>query len=242
MKLASRLLNALFPPQCLSCGVLVSTHATLCQTCWGQLHVITTPMCSLCSHPFEYDLGEGALCASCIHETPPYDSAYSALVYDDTSKRLLHKLKFEDQGHMAPILADWLVSNMPPRPDASMVVPVPLSRKRLFSRRYNQSALVGKVLAERLNIAFEASLLRRIKHTTPQTGLTKPQRLDNIRGAFAVADEAKEPLRGASVLLLDDVMTTGATIEACTKTLKAAGVKEVHILTIARVVHGFSYG
>ena len=233
---AQTALNALFPPQCMACNALVKSHGTVCQECFGQLHFITDPMCDHCGFPFEYDLGDDALCGECIDVLPPYDSAYSAIVFDDTSKVLLHKLKFEDQIHLARIFADWLLSHMP-QVDADMVIPVPLSRKRLFSRRYNQSALVAKQLAKRLEIPYQPTMLRRIRHTTPQTGLTRLQRADNVHGAFAVSHLAGEHLAGKNVLLLDDVMTTGATIEACTDTIKKAGAESVHVVTLARVVH-----
>lgn len=229
-------LNALFPPQCMACNALVKNHGTVCQECFGQLHFITTPMCAHCGFPFEYDLGEGALCGECIDELPAYDSAYSAFIFDDTSKALLHKLKFEDQIHLARIFADWLMRHMPPV-DVDMVMPVPLSRKRLFSRRYNQSALVAKQLAKRLEISYQPTMLRRIRHTTPQTGLTRAQRLDNVHGAFAISPAARASLHGKSILLLDDVMTTGATIEACTDALKKAGAGKVHVVTLARALH-----
>ena len=231
------LLNALFPPQCLCCGVLLHQHGALCNDCWQSLHFITAPMCHSCGHPFEYDLGEEALCGECIRERPVYDSAYSVLVYDDTSKALMHKLKFEDQGHLAPIFADWLHTHMQHLSSPDIVIPVPLSRKRLFARRYNQSALVAKELAKRLNITYDPQLLLRTKHTKPQTGLTRPQRQENVAGAFRVAMPHGEIITNKSILMIDDVMTTGATIEACTKTLKKAGAGQVHVLTLARVVH-----
>lgn len=234
---ASKALNALFPPQCMSCGELVGAHGTLCNTCWSGLSFITTPGCCICSHPFAYDLGDNALCASCIEQLPPYDAAYSALVYDDTSKRLLHKLKFEDQGHLAPIFAEWLASYMQTQPAVDMLIPVPLSRKRLFKRRYNQSALVAKELAGRLEVPYAPMLLMRIKHTQPQTGLTRIQRQENVRGAFEVTRSAAEQVAGKRVCLIDDVMTTGATLEACSKTLKKAGATSICVLTLARVVH-----
>lgn len=232
------MLNALFPPQCMCCGELVKTHGTLCHGCWAELHFITAPHCTICAHPFEYDLGEGALCASCIDALPSFTSAYSAVVYDDTSKRLLHKLKFEDQGHLAPIFADWLANHMQARAIPDIIIPVPLSKKRLFTRRYNQSALVAKELALSLGIAYQPHALQRIKHTAPQTGLNKTERQENIRGAFAISASHSDMIKGASICLIDDVMTTGATIDACTATLNSAGASAVHVLTIARVVRG----
>lgn len=232
----AKLLNALFPPQCMSCGELVGTHGTLCHDCWSDLSFITKPGCAICAHPFDFDLGDDALCASCIDQLPVFDEAYSALRFDDTSKRLLHKLKFEDQGHLAPILAEWLANYMRHKPAVDMVIPVPLSRKRLFHRRYNQSALVAQELAQRLGCGYAPSILQRVRHTTPQTGLTKLQRQENVRGAFAVPDAALTQLTSKQVCLVDDVMTTGATINACCKALKKAGASRVVVLTLARVV------
>lgn len=233
---SSKLLDALFPPQCMRCDVLIHQHGALCNDCWQELHFITAPMCGHCGHPFEYDMGEGALCGACIQDLPAYDSAYSALVFDDVSKRLLHRLKYEDQGHLAPILADWLASHMQRAQSMDAIIPVPLSRKRLFSRRYNQSALVAKPLALRLGIAYRPEWLLRIKHTKPQTGLTRSQRQENVASAFAVPVAKQPELIGKSVVLLDDVLTTGATIEACTKALRKGGAQHIHVLTLARVI------
>lgn len=233
--IGSRLLDKLFPPQCMSCGERVKSHGTMCQACWQNLHFITDPMCAHCGYPFAYGLGEGALCAGCIDVLPEYDRGYSAFIFDDTSKSLLHKLKFEDQGYLAHIFAEWLAVHMPSS-DYDMIIPVPLSRKRLYKRRYNQSALVAKELAERLHVAYRPQWLKRIKHTTPQTGLTQIQRQENVKDAFAVSCPSSSLLMGKTVLLLDDVMTTGATITACTRVLKKAGVSVVHVVTLARVI------
>lgn len=235
--LGSKTLDMLFPPQCLACGDLVQQHGGMCQPCWSGLHFITTPKCAICSFPFEYDLGEGALCAECIRETPIYDSAYSLLKFDEASKPLLHKLKFEDGGHVAPILARWLSNYIREHIKADMITAVPLSRLRLLKRRYNQSAIVSKIIAKQCHINYQPMLIKRVKHTPPQTGLTRPQRIDNMRGAFALNKEAIEKLDGKSVILLDDVMTTGATLEACCKQLHKANVKAIHVITLARVIH-----
>lgn len=233
---ASRtMLDTLFPPQCMCCGELVKSHGALCTACWQGLHFISSPMCSCCSYPFEYELGEDALCAECIEGLPAYDHAYSALVFDDISKKLLHKLKFEDQGYLARSLAGWLAMHMPHK-EADMVIPVPLSRKRLQSRRYNQSALLASYLAQELGVAYQPHLLKRHRHTTPQTGLTRLQRLENVKGAFIVEGKASAQLSGKGILLVDDVMTTGATITACTHALKQAGAERVQVATLARVI------
>ncbi len=213
------------------------THGTLCHGCWQTLHFITPPMCACCGVPFEYEIGDAALCAACISEAPPYRKARSVLVFDEASKPLIHKLKFQDDTYLAEIFATW----MHPYAEASssevdMVVPVPLNRWRLLSRRYNQSALLAQRCAQKSQIPFMPQVLVRTRRTQPQTGLSKKERDENVRGAFQVPAPMRAMVENARILLVDDVMTTGATIHACTNTLLKAGAAQVDVLTLSRVV------
>lgn len=199
---------------------------------------MTPPECSRCGMPFEYDMGEDAHCGECIRQLPLYDSAKTVLVFDDTSKLLVHKLKFEDETYLATIFSAWLVAKLGDMPPLDMVIPVPLSRKRLFTRRYNQSALLAREVAKKLAIPYQPSHLIRRYHTPPQTGLNRAQRQENVSGAFIVPDQERYNIEGKSILLIDDVMTTGATINACSKALRKAKAAQVHVLTLTRVVRG----
>lgn len=232
-----KILNIIFPPQCLNCDALVPTHGTLCNGCWQQLHFITEPCCARCGLPFEYEIGEGAECAACIEDAPIYDRARSVLVFDEVSKALVHKLKFQDDTYLARIFAKWMVKQANVLfTDAEIIVPVPLNRWRLASRRYNQSALLAKHIAKLSDKPYMPEWIIRTRRTQPQTGLNKSEREENVRGAFVVPEAAEPALKNASILLVDDVMTTGATIEACAKTLLKGGAKSVNVLTLSRVV------
>lgn len=236
----SQALNLIFPPQCLNCDTLVPTHGTLCNGCWQQLHFITDPMCACCGLPFEYAIGEGALCAACIEEMPLFEKSRSILVFDETSKTLIHKLKFEDETYLSHIFAEWMSRQAQALiAPVDAIVPVPLNRWRLAARRYNQSALLAAGLARRAGKLFAPDWLVRRRRTQPQTGFSRNEREENVRGAFEVPETCRPELEGKQILLVDDVMTTGATIAACTKTLLKAGVKQVRVLTLARVIrHG----
>lgn len=231
------LLNLLFPPQCLGCDTLVPTHGTLCLECWKGVHFITEPFCACCGLPFEYTLGDGALCGECLQKRPPYSRARAAFRYDDASKSLVLKLKYHDQTYLAPLFAGWLAkagADLIAVSDA--IVPVPLHYWRFVSRRYNQSALLAAALSKTTGLPWLPDTLKRTRATAQQTGLTRRQREDNIRGAFDVPIKRRAPIQHKSVLLIDDVFTTGATLEACTKTLLGAGASNVNVLTLARTI------
>ncbi len=231
------LLNLLFPPQCLNCDALVPTHGTLCMECWNQIQFITDPLCSCCGLPFEYKMGEDVLCGECMRERPAYSRGRAAFKYDEHSRQLILRLKYQDQAWLATIYGKWLMAAGKELVAASdVIIPVPLHYWRFVGRRYNQSALLASALAKTSNLPILSDALRRTRRTTPQTGLTRKQRADNVRGAFTINSRYADSLKGKSVLLIDDVMTTGSTINVCTKTLLKAGAQQVNILTLARTV------
>ncbi len=232
------LLNLLFPPQCPICDTLVSDHGALCLACWQQVHFITEPFCACCGLPFEYSLGENALCGECLRERPPFSRARACVRYDEHSKRLVLSLKYHDQAYLARIFGSWLAKAGGELIRASdIIIPVPLHYWRFVSRRYNQSALLAQALAKTCGLPHLPDGLLRTRKTLSQTGLSRAQRENNVRGAFAANPKHLATLKGKSVLLMDDVFTTGATIEACTKALLKAGASSVNVLTLARTAH-----
>lgn len=238
MPILSHALDFFFPPQCLVCQALVPTHGTLCLSCWKNVPFIAEPMCHCCGLPFEYSLGDGALCGECLKEAPPYAKARAVFVYGDTSKELVHKLKYNDQLHLASVYGVWLAKaagGMVKNCDA--IVPVPLSWRRFVRRRYNQAALLADALSKKTGLPVLPDALSRKRHTPPQTGLSRSEREKNVRGAFQINPKYKKSIEGKSILLVDDVMTTGATLSACARTLLKAGAKEVNVLTLARTTH-----
>jgi ComF family protein len=229
--------DMLFPAQCAVCHEAVGMHGALCATCWGQIHFITDPMCFKCGLPFEYRIGEKALCASCMAVMPAYTEARAIFRYDENSKGQVLAFKYHDKTQLAPIFGEWLARTYKPYTDkVQFIVPVPLHYWRLLSRRYNQATLLAHTLGRHTGLPVLPDTLKRIRATESQAGLSRRQRIDNMRGAFTVAKPRRELLKGKSVLLVDDVMTTGATLDACARTLHDAGVQDVYVLTIARTV------
>ena len=224
--LLTRLLDIVFPPQCVSCDTLVGAYGTLCQPCWQRIGFITPPVCHACGLPFEYELGEQALCGQCLHELPTYARARAAVRYDEHSRALVLQLKYADQTQLATVYAPWLAR--------AGREPVPLHYWRFIGRRYNQSALLAYALSTYCNLPVLPDALQRTRATKAQAGLTRRQRQDNVRGAFDVTTRHLPAIKGKYVLLVDDVMTTSATATQCTKALLAAGALGVNVLTLAR--------
>ena len=234
----ARLLNLLFPPQCLSCDALVPPHGTLCLPCWQQVEFITDPCCIRCGYPFDFSAGNDALCGDCLQDPPNFARARAAFRYNDASRRLVLKLKFHDQTLLAKVYAPWLASAGRELIAASdVIVPVPLHYWRFVGRRYNQSALLAQALAKECGLPAIVDALYRTRHTTPQSELSRKERLENVKGAFAATARHANVLKGKNILLIDDVMTTRATIEECAKTLLKSGAQSINILTLGRTVH-----
>lgn len=233
----NRCLDILFPPQCLSCDQLVGTHGTLCQPCWQHIQFITAPFCNACGLPFEYSIGDDMLCGECIHELPVFAKARSAIRYDDYSRGLVLKLKYADQTQLASVYGPWLARAGKELLDESdLIVPVPLHYWRFITRRYNQSALLADSLHQHTSIPLIADALLRKRPTKPQTGLSKKQRRDNVRGAFHINPRWQDAIKGKHIVLIDDVLTTAATVSVCAKTLIDNGALRVHVLTLARAI------
>ena len=239
--LARRLIDLALPPQCLACRAPVAEMGTLCPACWSRLKLIEQPYCARLGIPFAYDLGPGALSAEAIADPPPFDRARAAAVYDDVARRLVHGLKYRDRLELARWMANWMArAGSGLLKAADVVVPVPLHRRRLWWRRYNQSALLAHVLAETAGKPVANDALWRIRATAQQVGLSAEERDRNVRGAFRVTAEGRQYIAGRRVLLVDDVYTTGATVKAGTRALLRAGAVAVDVLTFARVVKGLN--
>jgi len=231
------LLNILFPPQCLNCDTLVPAQGTLCLPCWGQVQFITDPCCERCGLPFEFAYAQQGLCGACLRQPPSFARARAVMRYNEASRQLVLKLKFQDQTLLAGTLAAWMASaGRDLLEQSEVIVPVPLHYWRFVARRYNQSALLAQNIGRIGRVPVAVDALRRVRHTVPQTGLTRNQRLENVRGVFKVAPRRGAKVRGKRVLLVDDVMTTRATIEECSKALLAGGAQAVHVLTLARTL------
>ena len=230
--------NAVVPPGCLSCDAGVTRPGALCATCWSEVRFLAPPMCQVTGIPFAYDI-EALLSAQAIANPPPYATARAAVAYDGIPRKLVQILKFGDRTDLAPHLAAWMAragADML-RPDDAVIVPVPLHRARLLKRRFNQSAELARHVARIGQRKFLPLTLTRIRSTRQQVGLGARERHENVRGAFRVGAGDEIAVAGRPVILVDDVLTTGATLEACTRALLRAGAARVDCLTFARVLH-----
>lgn len=241
-RLATGALDALLPPTCLTCDSPVGTQGTLCPTCFGGLHLLTPPFCRSCGVPFRH-AGQGAgpgeadrLCPACHACPPSFDAARAALRYDEGAKRLILPFKHGDRTELAaPLAARMARAGAELLARADLVTPVPLHWRRLVARRYNQAALLGRHLAREARKPLLPDLLRRTRPTPALEHRGAAERALLVEGVFAVVPRLASRIAGRRVLLVDDVMTSGATAEACARALRAAGAGGVDVLAAARV-------
>ena len=231
----------LTPPSCPVTGDRLQNPVGLGASAWRDIHFIDAPICDHCGAPFAVDYGPGVLCPSCIAEPPGFDRARAAFVYDDASRSLVVGFKHYDRTERAALLSHWLArAGLSLLNGATPVMtPIPLHwRKRMF-RMYNQAALLAVGAARRLNVRYESDWLVRIRATKQQHSLPSHRaRQENVAGAFRVRASRLREVRDAHVILVDDVLTTGATLSAAAKTLKKAGAARVDALVLSRVVKG----
>lgn len=231
-----RVADFLWPPQCLACRCPVSEPHGLCADCWRDVTFITPPLCRACGLPFDYDPGD-MLCAACLARPPAYHAARAVMRYDDVARKLILSLKHGDRQEGVPAFGRWLARAAGDVPAAgAVIVPVPLHRRRLFRRRFNQAALLALSLARVTGAVSIPDALVRHRATPSQGGLGRRGRFRNVRGAFALNPARRKRLAGRRVILVDDVLTTGATAEACARVLHHADATDISILTLARVV------
>ena len=229
--------DALLPPVCVACGEASGAHGGLCPSCWSAVRWIERPFCEVTGAPMAVDLGPGAVSPLAIALRPPYGRARAAAMHDGVAKRLVHRLKYEDDTSLAPRMARWMErAGGALLRECDMVVPVPLHRSRLVARRFNQSAELARHLARLAGRTHRPDALCRTRATARQVGMGRVARQRNVAGAFAVPDAVA--LHGARIVLVDDVLTTGATVAAATRALRRAGAAHVDVVTFSRVDHG----
>lgn len=229
--------DTFWPPACPVSGRPVGEAGTLHPESWRQLHFITAPHCRQCGLPFAFAVEGLQRCAGCIAVPPPYARARAAIAYDEASRPLVTALKYRDRTQLAGMLAGWMLrAGNEVLQEAELLIPVPLHQRRLWQRRYNQSALLTRELSVRSHVPCMFDVLTRRRHTRPQTGLTAKQRQRNVQGVFAVRPGREAAVAGKHIVLIDDVMTTGATLHACCKPLLKAGATQVSVLTVARTL------
>ena len=236
-KAASRfVVDLLWPPSCIGCGAAVIEADRFCAACWQSLPLIAPPVCQRYGVPLPFDLGPEPLSPLAISDPPVFERARAAFRYDGRARELVHHFKYGDRTELARPMGRLMAeAGKALLADASLIVPVPLHRFRFLGRRFNQAALLAKeigVLAQK-PVGFE--VLARVKATRPQVGLTRAERADNLARAFAVRDHERHQIAGRRILLIDDVMTSAATGNACARTLLKAGASAVDLLVFAVV-------
>ena len=228
--------DLVFPPHALD-GSGRTFTAGLTAEAWSKIRFIAEPLCEGCGAPFDYDRGPGVLCPACLSRRPAFDRARAACLYDEASRDLILKLKHADRTDLTGLLARWVARGAAEvLAEADAVLPVPLHRWRLLRRRYNQAAEIARPLARLSGVAYWPDPLVRRRATASQAGRSGDGRRRNVAAAFEVSPRWRSRIAGKRLVLVDDVLTTGATAEACARALKRAGAKEVHVLALARVV------
>jgi ComF family protein len=235
-------LDLVLPPRCLGCGGIVERQGRLCAGCWRGLTFLAAPLCRSCGYPLPGAAAADPLCGGCTLEPPAFGRARAALRYDEGARGLILAFKHADRTDSAPAFGRWLArAGSGLLAEADLIAPVPLHWTRLLRRRYNQSAELARHLARAAGRPFAGDLLTRRRATAPQQG-GRDARAANQSGAFALTPRRAAEVAGRRVLLVDDVLTSGATLSACADCLLDAGAAGVDVLALARVAFEDSLG
>jgi ComF family protein len=238
--LRSALLLALdiaLPPLCPSCRDPLGDGVGLCAPCWSKLSLIEKPYCARLGIPFIYDPGPGLLSMEAIADPPAYDRARAAVRYDEIAQALVLRFKYSDQLDLAPMMDRWMArAGRELLADAEALLPVPLHWRRLWARRFNQAVAPAGTISDVSGVPVLHGGIKRVRATPQQVGLSKSERADNVQGAFRVPADQKAEIAGKRLILIDDVLTSGATVDTCARALLRAGAAHVDVLVFARVV------
>ncbi|MDB5673351.1 MAG: ComF family protein [Sphingomonas bacterium] len=224
------------PPRCPGCGAVTTADHRFCAGCWGGMRFLAPPWCATCHVPFDYDRGPDARCAACEQRKPRHAGIRAAVAYGDVARTVALRLKYGGRTAFAETVARQMARLMPD--DADLLVPVPLHRWRLWSRGFNQAALIAGALGRIGKVPHDPFVLRRAYATAPLRGMGAKARARAVAGVFVIAPDRRDRLRGRHVVLVDDIHTSGATTDACTRLLRRAGASRVTILCWARVLGG----
>ncbi|MCK5518175.1 MAG: ComF family protein [Alphaproteobacteria bacterium] len=235
-ELCKFLINTVLPPRCAGTGEIVDVQGMVSPDFWSQLQFIENPFCKICGIPFSFEIANDAICATCMERKPAFGMSRSAVTYNEASRKVILAFKYGDRLHSVHTFTPWLIrTGIDLIEQADFIVPVPLHRLRLRERQFNQSALLAQEIAARTAKPHIPDALLRTRYTVPQQGLSAKERDKNVRGAFAIKKSYLKTLKGKNVLLIDDVFTSGATLNECSRILKSAGATGINVLTIARV-------
>ncbi len=238
--------NVLFPPHCAVCAEPVDSSHSLCINCFEDINFIADPKCTICGVPFTFDLSSNSngkaseadsICAACMTLAPAFSRHRSALIYDNASRKLITNIKYGDKTNLIPLAARLMISaGVDILSKADYIIPVPIHWRRMLKRKFNQSQLLALEINKLMGSSAELmpNMLQRIKHTPPQASLDWRDRQKNVKNAFGINHKQADIIKGKNVVLVDDVITTGATIRSCVKALKQAKPNNVYVLTLAR--------
>jgi ComF family protein len=231
------ILDVALPPLCPSCRDPLGSGVGLCAACWSKLSPIEKPYCARLGIPFVYDPGPGIVSMEAMANPPAYDRARAAVRYDEVARKLVLSFKYADRLDLAPMMGAWMARAGRELLDgADALMPVPLHWRRLWARRFNQAAALAGAISDISGVPVLPDVLKRVRATPQQVGLSKTQRADNVQGAFRVPGGQKVQVAGRRVVLVDDVLTSGATVDTCARALLRAGAANVDVLVFARVV------
>jgi ComF family protein len=234
--LRTALINTVYPPRCMACPEPTDGPHGLCAACWRDTHFVTGAACAKCGVPLVGEAEENDTCESCLRHPPAWDRGAAAMLYRGAGRRMVLALKHGDRLDMVRPLAGWMAqAGRAQLADAEIIAPVPLHWRRMVRRRYNQSAELARALSRRSGVPLAADLLRRRRFTVPQERMDRATRASNQSGAFAVNPRRVAALACRRVLLVDDVLTSGATLSNCAETLRAAGAARIDVLVLCRV-------
>lgn len=231
-------LDFALPERCPACGAISADGAKFCAGCWAQLRFMNPPWCAGCARPFAFEQDEGALCATCLTDPPLHDGIRAAVAYNDVSSQIALRLKYSGKVGLAKLVARQLVRHLPEDRSDIIVTPVPLHWTRLWSRSFNQSALIAQELSRLGGMTYRADLLLRTKRTPSLRGLSRKERQKTVAKAFVVNPVRRESIAGSRIILVDDVLTTGATSDGCIKALKKGGAGWLQLFCWARALRG----
>ncbi len=231
------LVHTVLPPTCLACRKPAGASGGLCPKCWQGAGFIERPYCERLGTPFAYDSGAPLISPAAFADPPAFDRARAVMRFSDVARDLVHLLKYGDRLDLVKPFANWMTrAGNELLDDADALVPVPLHWTRLFQRRFNQSAELARAISREKNIPVIDDALTRVRATAPQVGLARDERAKNVHGAFSIGKSGRPQVKGKRIVLVDDVLTTGATANACARVLRRAGAARIDVLTLTRVV------
>lgn len=235
-KFFNLIIKTVFPRTCFICNQIIS-EGYFCAEDWSKIHFLQKPACNICFQPFKFATNDQMLCASCIKKPPIYNKAISVIKYDQSSKKLITKFKYGDQTYISKYFSSLMYKNAHDIIyDIDFITPVPLSKLKMIRRKFNQSALIAQNFAKISNKKIIFDLLIKTRNTKAQAQLNKKLRSKNIFGSFSCNEKYRQMIFNKNILLIDDVITTGSTINACSKILKQFGVNKIYVLTLAKTV------